>query len=125
MLSEGNRRMTLTSSSILWVPYNELHCTDANVDHKENKTKESATPVKQEVSTVSPPPKKNLSNESQEKIDPKILEALKRNSGVRKYPIFGKEHAYVRLLNNSLRGKVLYIVSGHGGPDAGAIGKQG
>jgi len=43
----------------------------------------------------------------------------------RKFPIFGKHHQNVPLKNNSLAGRVYYIVSGHGGQDPGAVGKIG
>jgi len=41
------------------------------------------------------------------------------------FPIFGKEYEKVPLRDESLKGKVYYIVSGHGGPDPGAVGKIG
>ena len=41
------------------------------------------------------------------------------------FPIFGKKHEKVPLKNESLKGKIYYIVSGHGGPDPGAVGKIG
>lgn len=37
------------------------------------------------------------------------------------FPIFGSEYQYVPLQSNDLKGKVFYIVSGHGGPDPGAV----
>ena len=43
----------------------------------------------------------------------------------RVFPIFGKKHEVVPLKNESLKGKIYYIVSGHGGPDPGAVGKIG
>ena len=42
----------------------------------------------------------------------------------RRYQIFGEKHAHTPLLDNTLQGKVFYIVSGHGGPDPGAMGKR-
>lgn len=45
--------------------------------------------------------------------------------GNRRFPIFGKEYAHTPLQSNSLKGRVFYIVSGHGGPDPGAMGKRG
>ena len=36
--------------------------------------------------------------------------------------IFGQKYAAVPLESNVLKGKVYYIVSGHGGPDPGAVG---
>ena len=44
--------------------------------------------------------------------------------GSRSFPIFGKKYQQVPLRDNSLAGRVFYIVSGHGGPDPGAIGKR-
>ena len=40
-------------------------------------------------------------------------------------PLFGKELARVEVTSNRLRGACFYVVSGHGGPDPGAIGKVG
>ncbi len=37
------------------------------------------------------------------------------------YPIFGKEHAKVLRKSKRLAGTVYYLVSGHGGPDPGAV----
>ena len=41
------------------------------------------------------------------------------------YPIFGKEYEKVPVIDNSLEGAIYYLVSGHGGPDPGALGKYG
>lgn len=38
------------------------------------------------------------------------------------YPIFGKKYEKVDILDSSLSGCVYYLISGHGGPDPGAIG---
>lgn len=40
-------------------------------------------------------------------------------------PLFGKALANVKVTSNRLRGACFYVVSGHGGPDPGAIGKIG
>lgn len=42
-----------------------------------------------------------------------------------KEPLFGKELANVEVTSNRLQGTCFYVVSGHGGPDPGAIGKIG
>jgi N-acetylmuramoyl-L-alanine amidase len=44
---------------------------------------------------------------------------------LRSFPIFGKKHQKVPLINKSLAGKIYYVVSGHGGIDPGAVGKVG
>lgn len=40
-------------------------------------------------------------------------------------PLFGKKLAKVKVTGNRLRGACFYVVSGHGGPDPGAIGRMG
>lgn len=40
-----------------------------------------------------------------------------------KEPLFGKELQQVKVTGNRLKGACFYVVSGHGGPDPGAIGK--
>jgi len=44
---------------------------------------------------------------------------------VREYKIFGKDYQSVTILDWELSGAVIYLVSGHGGPDPGAQGKYG
>ncbi len=40
-------------------------------------------------------------------------------------PLFGKEREYFPLESRDMKGSSFYLVSGHGGPDPGAIGKYG
>ncbi|MEI6140972.1 MAG: N-acetylmuramoyl-L-alanine amidase [Mariniphaga sp.] len=40
-------------------------------------------------------------------------------------PLFGKDAEHVDLIDQKLKGGVFYLVSGHGGPDPGAMGKIG
>lgn len=40
-------------------------------------------------------------------------------------PLFGKNLASYNVESNELKGACFYLVSGHGGPDPGAIGKWG
>lgn len=41
----------------------------------------------------------------------------------KKEPLFGKSEESYRIKSSSLKGAVFYLVSGHGGPDPGCIGK--
>lgn len=45
--------------------------------------------------------------------------------GKRMFPIFGPSYAHTPLISNKLRGKVFYVVGGHGGPDPGAVVNRG
>ena len=40
-------------------------------------------------------------------------------------PLFGKKLAQVKVTGNRLKGACFYVVSGHGGPDPGAVGRVG
>lgn len=44
------------------------------------------------------------------------------NSSSADYPIFGKKYQQVKQIDNKLQGAIYYLVSGHGGPDPGAMG---
>ena len=41
----------------------------------------------------------------------------------KKEPLFGKKYAEYEIETNKLKGATFFLVSGHGGPDCGAIGK--
>lgn len=43
----------------------------------------------------------------------------------RTYPIFGNKYEQLKIIDHSLEGAIFYLVSGHGGPDPGAVGKRG
>jgi len=120
MKQKGHRRSTIPQSNIIWVPYHELNCLSGS---KLKQNKKPSEPL-----AKADPSKKKETNEdrpkSKDKIEDKILTTQKKIKGYRKFPIFGKEHAYIPLLDDKLRGKVFYVVSGHGGPDVGAVGKM-
>ncbi len=44
---------------------------------------------------------------------------------IRNYEIFGPKYSRVEIRDNSLEGAVYYLMSGHGGPDPGALGNYG
>lgn len=51
-------------------------------------------------------------------------DAASKSTGRRMhYDIFGEKYADVEIKSDELKGAVYYLVSGHGGPDPGAIGK--
>lgn len=42
---------------------------------------------------------------------------------IKKYEIFGEKYEKVAIVDQQLQGAVYFLVSGHGGPDPGAVGK--
>lgn len=100
MVSKDLKEESYKKDKILWVPYHTLHCADSNIE-------------------VIPPVSDNpeaIAND---------INLATSNAGNRKYPIFGKKYAYTPLESNKLKGKVYYIIAGHGGPDPGAMSKRG
>ena len=87
----------------LWVPFHELNCPDA--DLLIPKPEEPAEPAGGELTAA--------------------MATMSTTAGKRNFPIFGQKYAKTPLTSTKLKGKVFYIVGGHGGPDPGAIGKQG
>lgn len=52
-------------------------------------------------------------------------DAISSGSTVLREPLFGKELSQVKVTSNRLKGACFYVVSGHGGPDPGAVGRVG
>ncbi|MEL7021006.1 MAG: N-acetylmuramoyl-L-alanine amidase [Bacteroidota bacterium] len=125
MLSENNRRMTFQKSKLLWVPYHALHCEDEKLPSSAPQRKKEAEEQKKERETTTA----NTQDETEikERRDRRRTQADYANTvgGARQFPIFGKKYAYTPLISERLQGQVFYIVSGHGGPDPGAMTKLG
>ncbi len=83
----------------LWVPWHLFNCPQKDLRIK--KIDIASTPLVEEKQAEGPPSGKK-----------------------RHYPIFGKDYEYVPLKDTRLQGKVFYIVTGHGGPDPGAMSKK-
>ncbi|MBK7408225.1 MAG: N-acetylmuramoyl-L-alanine amidase [Saprospirales bacterium] len=99
MLEKGYQKESFKTSKELWVPYHLLKCPDPDIPAVDQ---EAEAPQGEEAA--------NLANEK---------------GGSRRFPIFGKANEYVPLQSTKLRGKIFYVVSGHGGPDPGAQGSKG
>jgi len=96
MHKDGSRTQSFQENKILWVPHHLLHCPTPDMDV--------------EV------PSLETAGETEEPTN--------NTGGSRIFPIFGPKYQHVPLEGTKLRGKVYYIVSGHGGPDPGAMGRK-
>lgn len=94
MTSKGLKKSSFKKDNVLWVPFEELGISEStfNSSEKDKKATKRNEPA---------PSGKGL----------KELNKL-----------FGAKYAIGSILNNSLSKNVFYIISGHGGPDPGAIG---
>ncbi|MFK8056723.1 MAG: N-acetylmuramoyl-L-alanine amidase [Saprospiraceae bacterium] len=107
----GQQTAEYEESKALWVPYDYVLC--------ENEAELIAPLAPAEAVLVSS--ETPLENETAPPIEsPEELDKV-NTSG---YAIFGEKYAKVKREDNELKGKVFFLVSGHGGPDPGAIGKK-
>jgi len=97
----GLRDRSFIEDKKLWVPWHELNCPAEG---------EFAEAVKASVKT--------------KESGIKLSDEATASKGNRVFPIFGKKYQKTPLASQRLRGKVFYIISGHGGPDVGASGKR-
>ena len=95
MLKDGLRDQSFKENRLLWVPYHTFNCANPDLNIKV------------------PEP---VGNDSFDKVS---------NPSARNFPIFGPTYANTPLQSNRLQGQIFYLVSGHGGPDPGAVGKRG
>lgn len=95
--AKGLRKTHFIDSKILWVPFHELGCeTPSGAKNETINVVQSTTK-----------PKKNNSPAS-------TMKTLY-------LPLFGDAHKNIEIKSNDLKNKVYYLVSGHGGPDPGAM----
>lgn len=114
MVKQELKNDAYEKSKILWVPYHILNCPNELIAEEKPEESPQEEPQKEVAVNLGLPPK--VSKEELERA---------RRSGRRIFPIFGPDFEYTPLKSNRLKGKVFYIVGGHGGPDPGAIGKRG
>lgn len=101
MQARGLKSGNFREDKILWVPYYYLNC-------QAEMTEAAATVISADGSTSLQP----LTS------DPVASTQIR---GV--YPILGPDYQEVPMESEALKGKVYYIVGGHGGPDPGAVGQ--
>jgi N-acetylmuramoyl-L-alanine amidase len=117
LYNEGMRKQTYKESGILFVPHHALNCADKKVVSK---------PIKLNVLPDNIEPKRKLETGNTEGVSTKKEEEDKPKKGKGKtvrYEILGKNYQDVTILDNKMKGKILYVESGHGGPDPGAEAK--
>ncbi|WP_198661634.1 N-acetylmuramoyl-L-alanine amidase [Lewinella sp. IMCC34183] len=120
LLSAGLRDRDYRKDRVLYLPYHIDHCS-----------------FSASVAAALQPEIVNLGENagSQEEIDRLKDRAAERDpiavpdqvtlAGPRTFRIFGPKYAEVPLIDRELAGRIFYIVSGHGGPDPGAVGRRG
>jgi len=110
----GQQTAEYEQSKSLWVPYDYLLC--------------ETEPF--ELKPLAPAEANLVSNETTKPSVENELVPVAESTGTTDkvntngYSIFGEKYALVERVDEKLKGKVFFLVSGHGGPDPGAIGKK-
>lgn len=112
MQETGIRNDDFVSSRELWTPWHELEC------ESDKPAAPPQTPPRTAAASAAPKRSATAS------LPAASGGELSTGRGSRNYPIFGPRYANVPLVSQRLKGRVFYIVSGHGGPDTGAQGKR-
>jgi N-acetylmuramoyl-L-alanine amidase len=105
------RKDNFIESRNLWVPWHEVNC-NAQVQVLDATSKPSTPARPAAPANVDPSIAKIFGGE------------IGTGAGKHHYDIFGPTYAHTPIISNRLRGKVFFLVSGHGGPDTGAQGKR-
>jgi N-acetylmuramoyl-L-alanine amidase len=92
MLEAGLRQKSFQEEKLLWVPHHLMYCGPPDLDQ----------PAPPETPESFPDPDAG-------------------GNPSRVFPIFGEQLAYTPLKTRALAGQIYYLVSGHGGPDPGAM----
>lgn len=116
LLKNKLRKKNYIESKILWVPYSELKCGDK----KGSESKEVT-----DLATNKDKSRKLSKNIIKLNNDLKNKKLEIRRPGLNKYePLFGSKYASVTIEDKTLENRVFYVLSGHGGPDPGAVCKK-
>lgn len=108
-VKSGQQKKQYEKSKVLWVPYEYVLCDQAGPTKSAPAEAVLVSANTSENVIVTPPAESTG-----------IKEKVKKSG----YSIFGEKYSTVDRKDDKLKGKVFYLVSGHGGPDPGAIGKK-
>ncbi len=118
MLTGGLRSEDYRKDQMLYLPYHIDHCFNV-----QEATSAEPAIVNLGENAGSEEELDRLKDRREERKPIAVPEQV-TTVGHRTFAIFGKAHEEVPLLDRSLAGRIFYIVSGHGGPDPGAVGRR-
>jgi len=118
LLDHDLRSSDYRKDRVLYVPYHIDHCLTTEVDAIPTVARIAAGGEIEDTYVGD-----RLKDQRADR-DPITVPEQVTTAGPRVFKIFGEAHAEVPLLDRSLAGRIFYIVSGHGGPDPGAVGRR-
>ncbi len=101
------------TNNLLWVPMEEIECFSNREEKQIADSKESESPKSEEL--------KNITETNN--VTVLTPTTVMKRKGIKeiKVPLMGPKYEMVNIEDFSLQGQVYYIISGHGGPDPGAV----
>ncbi|MFZ1558334.1 MAG: N-acetylmuramoyl-L-alanine amidase [Saprospiraceae bacterium] len=117
LLKAGIRDKNYKENNKIWVPVAEFDC---DKEEKESKIETPALSIDKKAEEIPAEGKSDIKASSE--LKPITGTELKRK-GIKEIhvPLMGKGYDIVHIEDFSLAGQVFYIISGHGGPDPGAM----
>lgn len=111
--SLGIKPQSHLTNNLLWVPIEEIECFSDSEEKQIANNKEEETPKSEELKKVT----------EGNNITVLTPETVMKRKGIKeiKVPLMGPKYEMVNIEDFSLEGQVYYIISGHGGPDPGAV----
>ncbi|GLR16287.1 N-acetylmuramoyl-L-alanine amidase [Portibacter lacus] len=110
MHANGLRKSSYKEDKQLWVPFSSLYCGGSTKQNNEHQTLVGVPVANNNINKVTPAKVEAPSSNNS---------STKRNFKVEQ--LFGKAYEQYEEVDQSLKDKVFYIVSGHGGPDPGTM----
>jgi N-acetylmuramoyl-L-alanine amidase len=129
LYNDGIRKQTYKESSILFVPHHALNCANKKVPSKPialSVSPENIESLRNPATGGTEGPLRKPATSGTERVASKkddIDKPIKGKGKTVRYEILGKNYQDVTIVDNKLKGKILYVESGHGGPDPGAEAK--
>lgn len=108
MVEQGIKNSDYQIDNQLWVPIHFIHCFDGKYTSTANNTGQ----IPENNSTVKLTDEEQKSNQSED-------EVLRYEN----FPIFGEKYKKTPIYSEKLKNQIFYLISGHGGPDPGAVAK--
>jgi N-acetylmuramoyl-L-alanine amidase len=104
------------TKNLLWVPIEEIECYSNTEEKQIADSKEDEAPKTEALKKVT----------ETNNITVLTPTTVMKRKGIKeiKVPLMGPEYEIVNIEDFSLEGQVYYIISGHGGPDPGAVCKD-
>ncbi len=112
LVKNNLRTSSYQSSKLLWVPFSSIYCGKST-------TKDETTPKTIDADVIKKEEEENKITNNETVL---VQENYPSTDKIMKtFTLFGKEFENYQEIDQSLKNKVFYLVSGHGGPDPGAM----